>query len=170
MGGGVGGCSAWEGKMTYLGEGFLWGTGGRGVAGNYAHKKWPKVCETRLSSSNSRTYWNQICVCLKHNFKEKLPLLQIISFGERNIEIGKCVSKVKSVTVILYLCQQISIELNHIWMTMMMMMMNCFLVWLTGEIRLALFPAGMIVRHPHHRESLTRRGKDLNLRRTRVQA
>ena len=126
MGGGVGGCSAWEGKMTYLGEGFLWGTGGRGVGGNYAHKKWPKVCETRLSSSNSRTYWNQICVCLKHNFKEKLPLLQIISFGERNIEIGKCVSKVKSVTVILYLCQQISIELNHIWMTMMMMMMNCF--------------------------------------------
>ena len=125
MGGGVGGCSAWEGKMTYLGEGFLWGTGGRGVGGNYAHKKWPKVCETRLSSSNSRTYWNQICVCLKHNFKEKLPLLQIISFGERNIEIGKCVSKVKSVTVILYLCQQISIELNHIWMTMMMTM-NCF--------------------------------------------
>ena len=89
-----------EGKMTYLGEGFLWGTGGRGAGGNYAHKKWPKVSETRLSSSNSRTYWNQICVCLKHNFKEKLPLLQIISFGERNIEIGKCMSKVKSVIVI----------------------------------------------------------------------
>ena len=36
---------------------------------------------------------------------------------------------------------------------MMMMMMNCFVVWLTEERRLALFPAGIIVRDPHHRES-----------------
>ena len=47
----------------------------------------------------------------------------------------------------------------------MMMMMNCFAVWLTDERRLALFPAGTIVRDPHHRESLTRRKQDLNLRR-----
>ena len=30
-----------------------------------------------------------------------------------------------------------------------------FAVWLTDERRLALFPAGTIVRDPHHRESLT---------------
>ena len=40
------------------------------------------------------------------------------------------------------------------------------LAWLTDERRLALFPAGTIVRHPHHRESPTRREQDLNLRRT----
>ena len=50
-------------------------------------------------------------------------------------------------------------------MVMMMMMMNCFAVWLTDERRLALFPAGTIVRDPHHRESLTRRKQDLNLHR-----
>ena len=41
----------------------------------------------------------------------------------------------------------------------MMMMMNCFAVWLTDERRLALFPAGTIVRDPHHRESPTRRAE-----------
>ena len=41
-----------------------------------------------------------------------------------------------------------------------------FVVWLTGERLLALFPPGTIVRDPHHRESLTRREQDLNLRRT----
>ena len=34
----------------------------------------------------------------------------------------------------------------------------------------ALFPAGTIVRDPHHCESPTRRGQDLNLHRTWVQA
>ena len=34
------------------------------------------------------------------------------------------------------------------------------------ERRLALFPAGTIVRDPHHRESTTRRVQDLSLRRT----
>ena len=34
-----------------------------------------------------------------------------------------------------------------------------FVVWLTDERRLALFPAETIVRDPHHRESLTRRGQ-----------
>ena len=52
----------------------------------------------------------------------------------------------------------------------MMMMMNCFVVWLTNERRLALFPAGTIVRDLHHRESPTRREQGLNLRRTRIQA
>ena len=45
-----------------------------------------------------------------------------------------------------------------------------FVVWLTYERGLALFPAGTIVRDPHHRESPTRREQDLNLRRTWVQA
>ena len=49
---------------------------------------------------------------------------------------------------------------------MKMMMMICFVVWLTAERRLALFPAGAIFRDPHHRESPTRREQDLNLRRT----
>ena len=52
----------------------------------------------------------------------------------------------------------------------MMMMMNCFVIWLTDKGRLALFPAGTIVRDPHHRESLTRCEQGLNLRRTWVQA
>ena len=38
-----------------------------------------------------------------------------------------------------------------------------FLVWLTDERRLALFPSGTIVRVPHHRESPTCREQDLNL-------
>ena len=37
---------------------------------------------------------------------------------------------------------------------------------LTDERLLALFPAGIIVRDPHHHESPTRREQDLNLRRT----
>ena len=49
---------------------------------------------------------------------------------------------------------------------MMMMMMNCFVVWLIDERRLALFPAGTIIRDAHHRESPTRRERGLNPRRT----
>ena len=45
-----------------------------------------------------------------------------------------------------------------------------FVVWLTDERHLALFPAGTIVRDPPHRESPTRREQGLNLRRTWVQA
>ena len=41
-----------------------------------------------------------------------------------------------------------------------------FVVSLTDEKRLALFPAGTIVRDPQHRESTTRREQDSNLRRT----
>ena len=41
-----------------------------------------------------------------------------------------------------------------------------FLVWLTDERRLALFPARTNVRDSHHRESPTRREQGLNLRRT----
>ena len=36
-------------------------------------------------------------------------------------------------------------------------MMNCFVVWLTNERRLALFPSRTIVRDPHHHEPPTRR-------------
>ena len=52
------------------------------------------------------------------------------------------------------------ISYNIIPNNCVMMMMNCFCVfvaWLTDERRLALFPAGTIVKDPHHRESLTRR-------------
>ena len=48
-------------------------------------------------------------------------------------------------------------------MMMMMMMMNGFVVWLTNEQRLVLFPAGTIIRDPHHRESPKRREQGLNL-------
>ena len=41
-----------------------------------------------------------------------------------------------------------------------------FVVWLTDERRLAVFPAGTIVGDPHHRESPTLREQGLNLRRT----
>ena len=44
-----------------------------------------------------------------------------------------------------------------------------FVIWLTDERRLALFPAGIIVRDPHHRISPTRHKQGLNLRRTWVQ-
>ena len=40
-----------------------------------------------------------------------------------------------------------------------------FVVWLTDERRLALFPAGTIVRDPDHRESPTRREQGLSLHR-----
>ena len=41
-------------------------------------------------------------------------------------------------------------------------------VWLTDERRLAICPAGAIVRNSHHRESPTRFEQDLNLHRTWV--
>ena len=40
---------------------------------------------------------------------------------------------------------------------MMMIMIIFFVIWLTDERYLALFPAGTIVIDPHHRESLTSR-------------
>ena len=45
-----------------------------------------------------------------------------------------------------------------------------FLVWLTDERHLALFPAGTIVRDRYHRKSPIRHKQVLNLRRTWVQA
>ena len=49
----------------------------------------------------------------------------------------------------------------------MMMMVHCFCgMFLTDERRLALFPAGTIVRDPHHRESPTCRQQYLKLRGT----
>ena len=55
-----------------------------------------------------------------------------------------------------------------------MKMMNwwwwiAFVIWLTDERCLVLFPVGTIVRDPHHRESPTRLEQDLNLQRTWVQ-
>ena len=41
--------------------------------------------------------------------------------------------------------------------------MKCFVVWLTKERRLALFPAGNNVRDPQNRESPTRLEQDLSL-------
>ena len=43
-----------------------------------------------------------------------------------------------------------------------------YVVWLTHERRLALFPAGTIVRDPHHREPQTRHEYGLHLRRNWV--
>ena len=45
-----------------------------------------------------------------------------------------------------------------------------FVVWLTDERRLVLFPARTIVRDPHHRVSPTRREQGLNLRRAWIRA
>ena len=45
----------------------------------------------------------------------------------------------------------------------MQLMKNYFVVWLTGERRLALFPARTIVRDPHNSESPTRREQDFSL-------
>ena len=45
-----------------------------------------------------------------------------------------------------------------------------FVVWFPDERWLALFPAGTIVRDPHHHEPQTRREQGLNLRRIWVQA
>ena len=63
--------------------------------------------------------------------------------------------------------------LKHIMMMMMMMMMTIIIMMmncLTNERRTALFPAGTIMRDPHHhRETSARREQDLNLRRARVQ-
>ena len=47
----------------------------------------------------------------------------------------------------------------------LMMMMNCF-CGMVDQRCLALFPAGTIVRDPHHCESLTHRKQSLNLHRT----
>ena len=47
-----------------------------------------------------------------------------------------------------------------------MMVMNSFVLWVTDGKRLALFPAGTIVRDPHLRKSPIRREQDLNLRGT----
>ena len=41
-----------------------------------------------------------------------------------------------------------------------------FIAEIREKRRLALFPAGTIVRDPHHLKSPTRREQDLNLRRT----
>ena len=46
------------------------------------------------------------------------------------------------------------------------MMMNCFCGMVDRRKGVALFSAGTIVIDPHHCESPTRRGQDLNLRRT----
>ena len=55
-------------------------------------------------------------------------------------------------------------------MMIMMMMMNCFCGMADRRRRLALFPAGVIVRDSYHWESPARREQDLNLRRTCVQS
>ena len=47
---------------------------------------------------------------------------------------------------------------------------NVFAVWLTNERRLALIPAGTIVRDPQHHLSPTLREEDLNLHGTWVRA
>ena len=48
----------------------------------------------------------------------------------------------------------------------LIMMINCFVVWLIDERHLALFLAGTIVRDPHYNEFPTRREHDLNMCRT----
>ena len=55
---------------------------------------------------------------------------------------------------------------GYVMIMTMMMMMKCY-----GMVgRLAVFPAGTIVRDPHQRESPTCRGQDLDRRKALVQA
>ena len=56
-----------------------------------------------------------------------------------------------------------SLIFNFYRWSMMMRKMIVFVVWLTNERRLALFPAGIIVRDPHHRKSPTLSKQGLNL-------
>ena len=56
---------------------------------------------------------------------------------------------------------------GYVMIMTMMMMMKCF-YGMVG--RLAVFPVGTIVRDPHHRESPTCRGQDLDRRKALVQA
>ena len=58
------------------------------------------------------------------------------------------------------LAQWLSVPLMEMIMIMMMVIFLC-VVWLTNERHLVLFPAGTIVRDPHHRKSPTRRKQDL---------
>ena len=62
--------------------------------------------------------------------------------------------------------EQVELKLLYTNLSTLMMMMNCFVVWLTEEWYLALFPVGTIVRDPHYRESPTRREQGLNECRT----
>ena len=64
---------------------------------------------------------------------------------------------------------------TNVFRGMMMMMMMIIIIimtderrLLTDERRLALFPAGTIVRDPYHGDSPTRGEQGLSLRRTRV--
>ena len=55
------------------------------------------------------------------------------------------------------------------WLKAYGVMINCFDEELIDETRLALFPAGTILRDFHHCKSPTSREHDLNLHRTWVQ-
>ena len=67
-------------------------------------------------------------------------------------------------------CRTLSPKCDYDWDIEWWWWWIVFVVWLTGERCLALFPAGTIVRDPHHLESPTRCKQDLNLCRTWVQA
>ena len=58
---------------------------------------------------------------------------------------------------------------NFVWtfnVMVMMIMMNCFVIWLTDERGLTLFPGRTIARGPRDHTTLTRRKHVLNLRKT----
>ena len=71
--------------------------------------------------------------------------------------------------VYIYIYTCIYIHVYRLIHRLMMMMINCFVVSLTNERCLALYPAGTIIRDPHHRESLTGCKQDLNMPRIWVQ-
>ena len=61
-------------------------------------------------------------------------------------------------------CQLIMIM--KMMMMTIMMVMNCFALWLTDEKRVFLFPFTTSIREPHQRESSTRHEQILSLCRT----
>ena len=91
-----------------------------------------------------------------HSLTSVCPLISATSLNA---------APIKDVTIFCHYVHQeaygTSIQTGRWWIV--------FVVWLTDERRLALFPAGTIVRDPRHRKSLTRREQDLDLHRTWVQ-
>ena len=115
------------------------------------------------------TLWQKLC-----DYQTSIEVSSIILlplFSNPNFPFLKKFSSLDS--TILAFCERLDFKSSpkyfHVW-GIWLMMMIWFVVRLTEERRLALFPARTIVRDPHHRESATCREQGLNLRRTRVQA
>ena len=120
-------------------------------------EKWPPVCKLP---------WK------KPSFTAKFTILWKFKFPDQNISNDAIPDNnqtvldkkkfFKALWFSLWFCKNSIQKAFENWIV--------FVVWLTGEMGLVLFPAGIIVRDLHHRESPTRREPYLNLRRAWAQA